>query len=74
MFLEVERHSTFLGVWVGAELPSVPPASWAVGAVGAPPFMGSSSASDDFPPNLPPQPPNVHLRRLCRNKVTGLQP
>ncbi|KAI4105944.1 MAG: hypothetical protein LQ339_003262 [Xanthoria mediterranea] len=43
------------------QAPSVPPASRAVGAVGAPPFMGSSSVSGNFPPNIPPQPPNVQL-------------
>ncbi|KAI4284328.1 MAG: hypothetical protein L6R38_001483 [Xanthoria sp. 2 TBL-2021] len=48
------------------QAPSVPPASRAVGVVpgvngGATPFVGSGSASGNFPPNLPLQPPNVQL-------------
>ncbi|KAL8757809.1 MAG: hypothetical protein Q9199_001931 [Rusavskia elegans] len=48
------------------QAPSVPPASRAVGVVpgvngGATSFMGSSSASGNFPPSLPHQPPNMQL-------------
>lgn len=48
------------------QAPSLPPASRAVGVVpgvngGATSFMGSSSASGNFPPSLPHQPPNMQL-------------